>query len=181
MLQWLSGVSNFFSSGAQSKTAGAPRSEAEGFTEARSAERRRVGEVVTPSRRWVSGGSPPENFGKLLQNGAFWCILKQKMQISKPKIYVKKTRYFDFFQIYSCIKISKSQIMHNNTMTWILIIVTLCTYISCMFHVYRSQMLIYQTFSFQNPLSSLNFSLIILTIASFKFSYIILIFFKLLY
>ena len=30
-----------------------------------------------------------------------------------------------------------------------------------MFHVYRSQMLIYQTFSFQNLLLSLNFSLIV--------------------
>ena len=34
-----------------------------------------------------------------------------------------------------------------------------------MFHVYKSQMLIYQTFSFQNLLSALKFSLIILTIA----------------
>ena len=37
-------------------------SEAEGFTEARSAERGRVGEGVTPSRRRGSGGSPPGNF-----------------------------------------------------------------------------------------------------------------------
>ena len=42
--------------------------EAEGFTEARSAERGRVGEGVTPSRWWGSGGSP---LGNLHQNGAF--------------------------------------------------------------------------------------------------------------
>ena len=71
------GVSNSFSSGARLKSAGAPMSEAKGFTEARSAERGRVGEGVTPSRRWGSGGLPREIFGKLPQNGAFWCILKQ--------------------------------------------------------------------------------------------------------
>ena len=37
------GVSNFFSSGARLKTAEAPRFGAEGFTEARSAERGRAG------------------------------------------------------------------------------------------------------------------------------------------
>ena len=36
--------------------------EAEGFTEARSAERGRAGEGVTPSRRWWSGGPPPKIF-----------------------------------------------------------------------------------------------------------------------
>ena len=36
--------------------------EAKGFTEARSAERGRVGEGVIPSRRWGSGGPPPEIF-----------------------------------------------------------------------------------------------------------------------
>ena len=69
------GVSNFFSSGARLKTAGAHRFmrfEAEGFTEARSAERGRVGEGVTPSRRWGSGGSPPGNFWKIASK---WCIL----------------------------------------------------------------------------------------------------------
>ena len=45
--------------------------EAEGFTEARSAERGRVGEGVTPSRRWGSGGSPREILRYLHQNGAF--------------------------------------------------------------------------------------------------------------
>ena len=46
--------------------------EAEGFTEARSAERGRVGEWVTPSRWWVvRGGLPREILGKLHQNGAF--------------------------------------------------------------------------------------------------------------
>ena len=66
------GVSKLFSSGAQFKVAGAPVSEAEGFTEARSAERGRVGEGVTPSRRWGCG----EIFGKLPQNGAFWRIFR---------------------------------------------------------------------------------------------------------
>ena len=70
-------MSNFFASGAQLKTAGAPRSEAEGFTEAQSAERGRVGEGVTPYGKWGSGGLPREIFGKLPQNGAVWCILKQ--------------------------------------------------------------------------------------------------------
>ena len=67
-------VSNFFSSGARLRTAGAPRSKAEGFTEARSAERGRVGEGVTPSRRWGSGGSPwkfLENCLKMVHFGAF--------------------------------------------------------------------------------------------------------------
>ena len=45
--------------------------EAEGFTEARSAERGRVGEGVTPSRRWGSGGLPREILRHLHQNGAF--------------------------------------------------------------------------------------------------------------
>ena len=85
-----SGMSNFFSSGAQLKTVGAPRPEVEGFTETRSTKRGRVGEGVTPSRRWGSGWPPRENFGKLPQNGAFWCILERLIQISKPKIYMKK-------------------------------------------------------------------------------------------
>ena len=53
------GVSNYFSCGARTKIAGAPRFEAEVFTEARNAERGRVGEG--------SGGSPREIFGKLPQ------------------------------------------------------------------------------------------------------------------
>ena len=53
------------------KIVGAQRSEAEGFTEARSAEKGREGEGVTPSRRWGSGGSPPGNFWKIASK---WCI-----------------------------------------------------------------------------------------------------------
>ena len=45
--------------------------EAEVFTEARSAERGRVGEGVTPSRWWGSGAPPREILGNLHQNGAF--------------------------------------------------------------------------------------------------------------
>ena len=70
-----SGVSNFFSCGARLKTAGAPRFEAEGFTEVRSAERGRVGEGVTPSHRWGSGASPwkfLENCPKMVHSGVFW-------------------------------------------------------------------------------------------------------------
>ena len=60
------GVSNFFASGARLKIAGAPRSEAKGFTEARSAERGRVGEGVPPPAGGVrGGGSPPGNFWKI--------------------------------------------------------------------------------------------------------------------
>ena len=58
----ISGVSNLFSSGARSKTAGAPRFEAEGFTEARSAERGRG-----------AGGVSPGNF--FLKIASKWCIL----------------------------------------------------------------------------------------------------------
>ena len=47
--------------------------EAEGFTEARSAKRGRVGKGATPSRWWGSGGFPP---GNLHQNGAFWAHLE---------------------------------------------------------------------------------------------------------
>ena len=46
--------------------------EAEGFTEARCAERGRVGEGVTPSRRWGYGGPPPEIFWEIASK---WCIL----------------------------------------------------------------------------------------------------------
>ena len=53
-----------FRGGSRTFTAGGTS----GFTEARSTER--VG--VTPSRRWGSGGPPPEIFEKLHQNGAFW-------------------------------------------------------------------------------------------------------------
>ena len=62
------------------------------------------------------------------------------------------------FQIYSCILIANAAQLNIDHCT--------CNtaYISqlyIMFHVYRSQMLIYQTFSFQNLLLSLNFSLIV--------------------
>ena len=73
----VSGVSNFFSSGARLRTAGAPRPEAGGFTSARSAERGRVGEGSPPPAGGGPGGLPREIFRKLLQNGAFWCILRQ--------------------------------------------------------------------------------------------------------
>ena len=49
--------------------------EAEVFTEARNAERGRVGEGVTPSRWWGSGGLPREILGYLHQNSAFWAHL----------------------------------------------------------------------------------------------------------
>ena len=64
-------MSNFFSSGAQLKTAGAPRSEAEGFTEARSAERGRAGEGPPPPGG-DPGGLPPGNFWKI---DSKWCLL----------------------------------------------------------------------------------------------------------
>ena len=83
------GVSNFFSSGARLKTAGAQRFEAEGFTEARSAERGRVGRGSPPPAGGDPGGLPREIFGKLPQNGAFLGILEQLLQSSKPKIYMK--------------------------------------------------------------------------------------------
>ena len=60
--------------GSRTSTAGGGAqltTEAEGFTDARSAERGRVGEGVTPSRRWGSGGLPRNFFEKLHQNGAF--------------------------------------------------------------------------------------------------------------
>ena len=84
------GCPTFFSSGARLKTAGAQRFEAEGFTEARSAERGRVGEGSPPPAGGGPGGLPREIFEKLPQNGAFWCILEQLLQSSKPKIHMKK-------------------------------------------------------------------------------------------
>ena len=45
--------------------------EAEGFTEARSAERGRVGEGVTPPAGGGPGDLPRKFFEKLHQNGAF--------------------------------------------------------------------------------------------------------------
>ena len=60
--------------GSRTSTAGGAQvtNEAEGFTEARSAEKGRVGEEVTPSRRWGSGGPPPEIFWEIASK---WCIL----------------------------------------------------------------------------------------------------------
>ena len=58
----MTGVSNLFSSGARLKTAGAPRFEAEGFTEARIAERGRVGEGHPLPQVGVRGDLPWELF-----------------------------------------------------------------------------------------------------------------------
>ena len=69
--------------------------ESEGFTEARSAERGRVGEGVTPSRRWGSGGSPPGNFEIFATK---WCILStfwgNHYTFLTLKIYIKKRLNF---------------------------------------------------------------------------------------
>ena len=62
--EFCAGVSNYFSPGARIKIPGAPKFEAEGFTEARSAEKGRVGEGVTPSHGWGSG----ENENEFLKN-----------------------------------------------------------------------------------------------------------------
>ena len=56
----------------------------------RSAERGRWGRGSSPPAGGGAGGLPREFFGKLPQNDAFWCILEQLLQISKPKIYIKK-------------------------------------------------------------------------------------------
>ena len=68
------GVSKLFSFGARFKIAGAPGSEAEGFTEAQSTERGRVGEGDPLPQVGVRGASPGKFFGKLPQKGAFWRI-----------------------------------------------------------------------------------------------------------
>ena len=79
--------------GSRTSTAGGAQvtNEAEGFTEARSAERGRVGEGVTPSRRWGSGGPPPENFWEIASK---WCILSafwgNQYTFFALKIYMKK-------------------------------------------------------------------------------------------
>ena len=57
-------MSKLFSSGARFKMAGAPRFEVEGFTEARSAERGRVGRGLPPP----AGGGPGASPGKFLEN-----------------------------------------------------------------------------------------------------------------
>ena len=54
-----------FSFGARLRTAGAPRSEAEGFTETRSAERGRVGE-----------GSPPPAGGGLVKRRVYGALFR---------------------------------------------------------------------------------------------------------
>ena len=68
-------------------------------------------------------GPTPGNFWKIASNGAFWCVLEQLLQISKPKIYMKKfvslrknfildkINYLDFFQSYSL----SQNIDHCNT------------------------------------------------------------------
>ena len=50
----------------------------------------RVGEGSPPPAGGGPGGLPREIFEKLPQNGAFWCILEQLLQSSKPKIHMKK-------------------------------------------------------------------------------------------
>ena len=87
--------------GSRTSTAGGAlvANEAEGFTEARSAERGRVGEGVTPSRWWGSGGSPPGNFGKFASK---WCILSAfrgylctyKKNYLQLKIYMKNVSHY---------------------------------------------------------------------------------------
>ena len=109
-----SGVSNFFSSGARLKTAGAPRSEAEGFTEALRAERGRMGEGVTPSGRWGFGGSPPGIFLKIASK---WCILVHFEAVNgnfkTENVYEQKIA-----SVYvKTLIIPKSQMLHNRTMT----------------------------------------------------------------
>ena len=96
-----SGVSTFFSSGARLKTHEAPRPEAEGFTEARSAE---LGRMSHLPQVGVRGGLPRKVFGKLPQNDAFWCILELLMQISKPKIYKTRTAASPSIQFKICTK-----------------------------------------------------------------------------
>ena len=117
-------------------------------------------------RRWGFGGSPPGNFWKIASKLYILVYLRAVIAIFKTeKLYEKicvslrkdfildKINYLDFFFKFTL----------NRR---IFIIVTLHLYFNyIMFHVYKSQMLIYQTFSFQNLLLSLNFSLIILTIA----------------
>ena len=64
-----------FSSGARFKITGAPRSEAEGFLRREAPKGEGVGEGVTTSHRWGSGGPPPGNFlencPKMVRSGVF--------------------------------------------------------------------------------------------------------------
>ena len=86
-------MSNFFFSGARLKTAGAPRPEAEASLRREAPKGGGWGRGSPPPVGGSPGGLPREIFGKLPQNGAFWCILEQLhcvIQISKPKIYMKK-------------------------------------------------------------------------------------------
>ena len=123
-------------------------------------------------------GSPPENFWKIASK---WCILlhfeavnanfKTENSFKNCVFILNLVNKIFFFQIYSCIYIANAaqqyndlNIDHCNTVH--------CTLISIMCRFYRSQMLIYQTFSFQNRLSSLNFSLNILTILPHSDSHI---------
>ena len=102
------GVSNLFSSGARLKTVGAPRPEAK----PKASLRRKApkgggwGRGLPPNplpHVGVRGGLPLEIFGKLPQNGAFWCILEQLMQISKPKNLYEK----------NCVSLGKDFILDN--------------------------------------------------------------------
>ena len=87
------------------------RSEAEGFTEARSAERGRVGEGVTSSCRWGSGGPPPGNFWKIASK---WCIL----------VHFKAEKYANFktenlYKKKNCVCLRKDFILDlDNKIFW---------------------------------------------------------------
>ena len=92
-------LSTLIRGGSRTSTAGGAQvtNEAEGFTEARSAERGWVGEGVTPSRRWGSGGPPPEFFWEIASK---WCILSafsgNQYTFFALKIYMKKMRLTQF-------------------------------------------------------------------------------------
>ena len=133
------------------------RFEAEGFTdsEARSAERGRVGEGVTPSRRWWSGGSPPGNFWKIASK---WCILvyfRAVIAFQNRKFIWKNLRlstYKDFILDLDKICISV-----------IYILCSMCIEVKCFL----------SNFFLPKPTLVTEFYFIILTIASFRISYII--------
>ena len=138
---------------------------------------------VTPYPRWGSGGSPAGNFLenclKMVHSGAFEAVNTENLY-EKNCVCLRKDFILDLDNKIFWFFFSNLLLYLNHKCCtpiqwpeyWSLLH---CAHIHvpqlCLFHVYRSQMLIYQTFSFQNPLSSLNFSLIILTIASFRFSW----------
>ena len=93
--------------------------EAEGFTEARSAERGRVGEGVTPSRRWGYGGPPPEIF---LEIASKWCILSafwgNQYTFFALKIYMKKMRLTKFTYRLFIFFLQNFEKSHQNGAFW---------------------------------------------------------------